>query len=69
MTVLQDQQLSREDQLEKKREGLLEQSYAEACPECGAVVFEWWDGCRDCGLGDEVDPTEQTTLTEVTRSD
>lgn len=32
----------------KKEENLLEQDYADACPECGAVVFEWWDQCQEC---------------------
>lgn len=34
---------------ERKRLSLLDAHYTEECPECGAVVFDWWDECRDCG--------------------
>lgn len=42
----------------EKEADLLSQDYAAPCPDCGAVVFEWWDGCRECsGTG-----ARQTTL-------
>jgi len=46
----------------EKERGLLEQDYAEPCPNCGGVVFEWWDSdtCQDCATDDET--TEQTKL-------
>lgn len=44
-----------------KEESLLEKDYAEPCPHCGAVVFEWWDVCRDCDAALE-DENHQTKL-------
>jgi hypothetical protein len=44
----------------QKKKDLLEQEYTEVCPECGAVVFEWWDSCRTCNG----DGSQQTTLTD-----
>lgn len=48
------------DNMTGKENGLLSQDYADPCPECGAVVFDWWDGCHECdGTG-----TTQATLFE-----
>ncbi|RLM32650.1 hypothetical protein [Haloarcula sp. Atlit-120R] len=48
----------------EKERGLLEQDYAEPCPNCGGVVFEWWDSdtCRDCEGSSDESSTEQTRL-------
>lgn len=48
---------------ETERE-LLEQDYATPCPNCGGVVFEWWDSdfCRDCENTNDETSTRQTTL-------
>jgi|GEM_PF-4782490 len=47
----------------EKERGLLDQDYAEPCPNCGGVVFEWWnsDTCQDCAASDD-ETTEQTKL-------
>ncbi|ELZ95028.1 hypothetical protein C440_08127 [Haloferax mucosum ATCC BAA-1512] len=54
------------EQRQEKRESLLRHDYAEECPDCGAVVFEWQDECDDCGSGDGVEETteQQTLLTD-----
>lgn len=51
------------EQAEKDSE-LLEQDYATACPNCGGVVFDWWDSdiCRDCEDSKQKKDTEQMTL-------
>ena len=51
-------------ELAEKERGLLEQDYATPCPNCGGVVFEWWDSetCRDCEESTQETSTEQATL-------
>lgn len=44
-----------------KERDLLSNDFAEPCPDCGAVVFEWWDGCRECDEPEDPDGV-QTTL-------
>lgn len=51
-------------ELARKERGLLKHDYASPCPECGGVVFEWWDSetCQDCEDDEADTDTEQTTL-------
>jgi hypothetical protein len=50
----------------KKERSLLDNDYATPCPECGGVVFDWWDTetCRDCEDSEDETGSQQTTLTD-----
>jgi hypothetical protein len=50
-----------EREYSSKEKSLLENDFADPCPNCGAVLFEWEDSCDECD-GDEETETEQATL-------
>jgi len=50
-----------EREYSSKEKSLLENDFADPCPDCGAVLFEWEDSCDECDSGEET-PTEQAKL-------
>lgn len=51
-----------------KQKSLLENDFAEPCPDCGAVLFEWKDICSECNSTNETG-TQQATLADGGRAD